>query len=49
MSEATFALDLRKAAVAAWEQTDGQLQTALSKHLVVSFMGSASSGKDSGI
>ncbi len=49
MSDPQFALDLRKAAASAWDQTSGQLQEALQKNLVVAFMGSASSGKDSGI
>ncbi len=43
------ALQLRQAALTAWLDGDGGLQKALSENLVVAFLGSASSGKDSGI
>ncbi len=43
------ALQLRSAALSAWLESDGGLERALSENLVVAFLGSASSGKDSGI
>lgn len=49
MSTDNFAIELRQAAVAAWSDTDGKLAEALSRNLVVAFLGSASSGKDSAI
>ncbi len=45
----SFALQVREAAVAAWSDTDAALVAELKQHLVVAFLGSASSGKDSGI
>ena len=43
------ALTLRRAALSAWLDDGGGLERALSENLVVAFLGSASSGKDSGI
>jgi GTP-binding protein Era len=40
---------VRHAALTAWLENDGGLERALSENLVVAFLGSASSGKDSGI
>jgi GTP-binding protein Era len=49
MAADSFDIQLRSAAVAAWSETDTKLAEALQKSLVVAFLGSASSGKDSGI
>jgi len=40
---------VRAHGVAAWQQSEAALRDALSKHLTVAFLGSASSGKDSAI
>lgn len=47
--EETHSLAVRRAALEAWTSTDGALAEALKQHLVVAFLGSASSGKDSAI
>ncbi len=44
-----WALTVRSAALDAWTGTEEALTTALKQHLVVAFLGSASSGKDSAI
>ena len=40
---------VRTYSLSAWQETEAQLQAALRQHLTVAFLGSASSGKDSGI